>query len=128
MAGLGASPASGPSWPAVVDLTSPNLADELVKVDERIQVLDGLLDALGRVAQLNRTLQLCSSRHAAMQALRAAPFLYTQQQAEAVLDMPVSWQCTEHVDKLRKEREELTARRNNIEGRISEVHSLHWFG
>lgn len=112
----------------VVDLTTPSLSDELAKIDARLHVLDGLLDALGRGAQVNRTVQLSTDRYAALRALQAAPFSYTQPQAQAVLDMPVGWQCLDHVEALRIERHELASRRLSLRDHLTEVLSLHWFG
>jgi hypothetical protein len=130
MAGLGATTtsASVSLSVGVVDLTTSNLPDELAKIDARLHVLDGILDALSRSAQVNRTVQLSTDRYAALRALQAAPYSYTQPQAQAVLDMPVGWQCLEHVDALRKERDELASRRLSLRDHLSEVFSLHWFG
>ena len=112
----------------VVDLTSPGLASELRGLDGRIMVLDGLLDALSRVNQVQYTVQASSDRRAALTALQDPPYCYTQAQAEAVLDMPVSWQCLGEAERLRRERDDLVARRANLRDNASDTLSFHWFG
>ncbi|HYA45129.1 MAG TPA: hypothetical protein VED59_05960 [Acidimicrobiales bacterium] len=121
---------------SVVDLTSsgltgelePGLAGELATISTRLHVLDGLLDALEHAEQVQHTIRLSSDRYSALKALQAAPFHYSQQQAEAVLDMPVGWHCLEQVERLREDRDRMLARRASLASRGVEVLACHWFG
>ncbi len=126
MAGSGA--AVSPTSTDLVDLTDPRLSGELAKVEARLHVLQGILDALGRWAQVNRTVQMSADRFSALRALQARPYSYSQQQAQAVLDMPVGWQCLEHSESLRREYDELTSQRARMSDHVSEMVALHWFG
>ncbi|MGC8627457.1 MAG: hypothetical protein ACP5VR_07865 [Acidimicrobiales bacterium] len=130
MVGPGATPASAPV-PApfsIVDLTSADLSRELAKIDERIHIIDGILDALSRAGEVNNAVLVSPDRSSALRALQAPPFSYTQKQARAVLDMPVGWQCAEQVEMLRRERDQLARQRASTTERASEVLALHWFG
>ena len=113
---------------SVLDLTSPSLATELRELEGRIQVLDALLDALDRHGQVQRTVQLASDRQSALKALQDPPYYYTQRQAEAVLDMPVAWQCAGEVQRIRSEREALAARRADLRDSAFDTFAFHWFG
>jgi DNA gyrase/topoisomerase IV subunit A len=128
MVGPGAASAPVPVPISIVDLTSPDLSRELAKIDERIHVLNGLLDALSRSTEVNGAVLISVDRSSALRALQAPPFSYTQKQARAVLEMPVGWQCIEQVETLRKERDQLASQRSSIANRVSEALALHWFG
>ena len=112
----------------VLDLTSPALASELAELEERLRTVNGLLDALGRLDEVNKSIQFCSDRPAALGALLHEPFGYSRRQAEASLDMPVSWQTADQVAHLRSERDDLVDRQAGLRQRVTEVLSLHWFG
>lgn len=112
----------------VLDLTAVGPSRELTEIDGRLHILEGLLDALGRVQDVNRALQFAANRRAALVALQQEPFEYSERQAEAVLDMPMSWQCADAAQRLRAERDSLASRRAEVRERISEILSLHWFG
>lgn len=113
---------------AVLDLTTAQLSQELGKVEGRLHILRALLDALGRIEQVNQTVQFCPSRDAAMEALCHEPFRYTPDQALAVLNLPLSAQGTEEIQRLRQEYDQLAAERATMRESVTEVISLHWFG
>jgi DNA gyrase/topoisomerase IV subunit A len=113
---------------AVLDLTSPALSNELAELDGRLHVLQGLLDASERLADVNKTIQFCPDKFSALVALQNEPFGYSRRQAEAVLDMPMSWQTAEEVARLQAELDLLTERRANLREHVAEVLALHWFG
>jgi DNA gyrase subunit A len=113
---------------AVLDLNSPGLSTELAELEGRLQVLTGLLDALSRLPQINELIQFSDDRYSALVALQQEPFGYSNREAEAVLDMPMSWQTGEHAAHMRQERDHLTERRASLRQHVSEVLALHWFG
>jgi DNA gyrase/topoisomerase IV subunit A len=113
---------------AVVDLTTPGLSSELAELEGRLHVLRGLLDALGRIDEVNKCIQFARDKYSAVGALQQEPFCYSHQQAGAILDMPMSWQSSEEIERLRQERDRLTARRAGLREHVTEVVSLHWFG
>jgi DNA gyrase/topoisomerase IV subunit A len=122
-----AMPSVGPGA-HVLDLTAVGSSRELTEIDGRLHVLEGLLDALGRIEDVNRTIQLTANKRAAAAALQQEPFGYSERQAEAVLEMPMSWQCAESSQRLRAEHTNLAARRAEVREKVSEILSLHWFG
>lgn len=124
MAALSTAEDSG----AVLDLTTPQLSSELAEIERRLHVLRGLLDAHGRLAEVNEAVQFAHSRQAAMVALQLDPFSYSREQAEAVLDMPVSWQSADEGGRLRAEWDLVAARRAALREQVTEVLALHWFG
>jgi DNA gyrase/topoisomerase IV subunit A len=75
---------------AVLDLTSPGLASELTELEGRLQVLTGLLDALSRLGDINQVIQFSGDRNSALVELQQEPFGYSNREAEAILDMPMS--------------------------------------
>jgi topoisomerase-4 subunit A len=109
-------------------LTSSGVSNELCRVEVRLHVVDGLLDALNRLDQVDSTVRLAKDRRAALRALQSEPYCYTQRQAEAVLDMPVVLQCTDQVARLNRERDELVTRRTHLMDESFEALDLHWFG
>jgi DNA gyrase subunit A len=113
---------------AVLDLTSPGLSTELAQLEGRLQVLHGLLDALSRLGEVNQVIQFSQDRHSALFALQQEPFGYSNQEAEAILDMPMSWQTGEQADHMRQERDHLSERRASLRQHVAEVLALHWFG
>jgi DNA gyrase/topoisomerase IV subunit A len=113
---------------AVLDLTNAELPEELAQLESRLHVLRGQLDALSRVDDLNQVIQFSMTREAALEALRHAPFRYSEEQAAAILDMPMSSQSVEGAQLLRQEYERLTARRASSREQVTEVLALHWFG
>jgi DNA gyrase/topoisomerase IV subunit A len=91
-------------------------------------VLNGLLDALSRLGQINQLIQFSQDRNSALFALQQEPFGYSNQEAETILDMPMSWQTGEQADHMREERDHLTERRAGLRQHVAEVLALHWFG
>jgi len=124
---MAASVTGGPGS-HVLDLAAVGSSRELSEIDGRLHILEGLLDALGRIDDVNRAIQLTANRRAAVAALQQEPFGYTEPQAEAVLEMPMSWQCAEGSQRLKAEHDSLRARRAEVRERVSEFLSLHWFG
>jgi DNA gyrase/topoisomerase IV subunit A len=113
---------------AVLDLTSPGLSSELAELENRLHVLRGLLDALGRLDELNKAIQFARDKYSAIDVLQQEPFGYSHQQANAILQMPMSWQASDEVQRLRQERDCLATRRIGLQERVAEALSLHWFG
>lgn len=113
---------------AVLDLTTPQLSSELAELERRMHLLEGLIDAHSHLEEVNNAVQCSSDGKAALLALRQEPFGYTQQQAQAVLEMPVSWQSRDEGRRLQAERDHLAARRASLRQHVTEVLSLHWFG
>ena len=112
----------------VVDLTTAGLSNELAELEGRLHVLRGLLDALGRLDELNKAVQFARDKYSAAGVLEQEPFGYSRQQAEAILGMPVSWQTSDEVERLRQERDRLTNRRVSLREQVAEILALHWFG
>jgi hypothetical protein len=112
----------------ILDLGSPEYVVELTELEGRLHVLGGLLDVSSRFSQVNQAIQLAHDRESALQALQHEPFGYTYEQAEAILDMPMSWQNAEDVEHLREERDRLTSRRFSLRENATEVLAFHWFG
>lgn len=112
----------------MVDLTKAQLSEEPAQVEARLHVLRGQLDALSRVDDLNQVIQVSMSREAAVEALRHEPFHYSEEQAAAILDMPMSSQSMEAAQLMRQECERLSARRATMREQVTEVLALHWFG
>lgn len=113
---------------AAFDLTTAQLSDELADLERRLHVLRAQLDALSRIDEVNQTVQFSINRDAALEALLHEPFHYSPDQAASVLDLPLSSQNVEEVQRLRQELERLSARRLTTRERVSEVLALHWFG
>ncbi|MGA3220890.1 MAG: hypothetical protein ABSE77_17740 [Acidimicrobiales bacterium] len=113
---------------AVLDLTTPGLSSELAELDSRLHVVRGLLDAVSRLNEVNQTIQLAGDRRDASFSLQQEPFWYSLKQAEAILDMPMSWQCLDQAERLGQERDCLAAQAARLREHIAEVLALHWFG
>lgn len=113
---------------AVLDLTSAQFSDQLAEIEDRLHVLRGQLDALSRLDVLNQVVQFSLNAAAAAEALQHEPFYYSPQQAAAVLDMPMSCQSGEEVQRIRQDYERLSARRATMREQVTEVLALHWFG
>jgi DNA gyrase/topoisomerase IV subunit A len=130
---MAASSLSDEPLGGVLDLNNPVRASQLAELEERLHIVKGLLDALGRLDELNKVVQFSSDRFSALVALQHEPFTYSRQQAEAVLDMPVSWQTSDEAERLRAEHDKLLARRARLrehvtDEQVTEVSDLHWFG
>jgi DNA gyrase/topoisomerase IV subunit A len=112
----------------ILDLSSPSLVNEITELDGRLHVLNGLLDASSRFYQVNETIQSSRDRNSALAALQQEPFGYTQEQAEALLEMPMGWQIVAELEQLRLERDSLASRRASLREHVTEVLAFHWFG
>jgi DNA gyrase/topoisomerase IV subunit A len=113
---------------ATLDLTSPAQSSELSELEARLRVLSGLLDASERLDELNKVIRYSNDRPGALSALQHEPFGYSRDQAEAVLDMPMSWQTLGELARLRAEHDLLAQRRAAIRQQVAEVVAHHWFG
>jgi DNA gyrase/topoisomerase IV subunit A len=113
---------------SLLDLSTPALSSELAELEDRLHIVRGLLDALARLHEVNKIVQFSRDRASALFALQHEPFSYSRAQADALLDMPVSWQTSDEAERLRTERDELLARRANLHEHVTEVLALHWFG
>ncbi len=83
---------------------------------------------MSRLGEINQTIQLASDRRDAAVSLQQEPFGYSRKQAEAILDMPTSWQSADQADRLRRERDSLATRGACLRDHIAEMLALHWFG
>ena len=114
---------------AVLDLTSPGLSSEL---DRAGRAASGAHRAPGRPVPFGPHKPghpvLAGDRNSALVELQQEPFGYSNREAEAILDMPMSWQTGEHADHLRQERDHLIERRASLRQHVAEVLALHWFG
>lgn len=113
---------------AVVDLAALGSSSDLSRFESRLQVLRGLLDASGRLQEVNEAIQCSTDRHSALLALQSQPFGYSRRQAEAILDMPMSWQSADSTERLRAELDDLASIGEVERERVAEVLALHWFG
>jgi len=114
--------------PGLLDLTTLTPTSELIELQSRIQDLEGLLAAFDQMETVNAVVRSSPNKAAALRALQSSPLSLTAQQAETILDMPVSWQTQEHGTALRNERDHLIARRSSLTARTTDTLSFHWFG
>ena len=113
---------------AVVDLTSEGAPSELAVLDARISVLSGILDAVSRIDVVNQAIQAAADRAGAVAALQAAPFGYSEDQAGAVVDLPMTCQTTGAAGLWAAEKARLLVQRAALVERQAEVTAFHWFG
>jgi DNA gyrase/topoisomerase IV subunit A len=116
----------GPS--TLLELKAPELSAELADVEGRLELVRALVDALGRLGELNRVIQSSATAQGAREALRRPPFGYSDAQASAVLALPMSCQNPAEVEHIRQDMEHLLARRASLREQLSEGMALHWFG
>jgi DNA gyrase/topoisomerase IV subunit A len=76
------------------------------RLRQRVQLIEGLLDALGRIDDVNHVVRACPNRASAEEALHSPPFDYSPVVANHVLDLTVTRQTTEAIKDLQREREE----------------------
>jgi DNA gyrase subunit A len=69
----------------------------------RLHILEALLDALGRMNEVDAVIRSSSDRQAARRALTTEPFNYSEVVANHILDMPVARQTVAGVEELRRE-------------------------
>ena len=112
----------------LLDMKAPELSAELADVENKLGVVRALVDALGRVGELNRLIQSSSTVQGAREALSRPPFSYSDEQVTAVLAMPVSAQSISEVKQMRQDLQQLLARRASLREQLSGVTALHWFG
>jgi DNA gyrase/topoisomerase IV subunit A len=82
------------------------MSDEWARsgLQERIKILDGILDALGRMDEINRAVQGSLNRIEAREVLLDEPFSYSEMVAAHILDLNVGRQTVAGVEELRRER------------------------
>ena len=77
---------------------------------ERLQILDGILDALARMDEIDIAVRRSQNRQEARKALLAEPFRYSESVATHILDLSVSRQTIAGIEELKRERSEAAAR------------------
>ena len=87
---------------------------DLVKIKDRLHIIEGLLIALARIEEVIQTIKTSSSPAAANKKLQEN-FLLTEIQAKAILDMKLSRLAHLEVEKIEKEKTELEAEKSRIE-------------
>ncbi|MGO9659594.1 MAG: hypothetical protein ACLQVK_04880 [Acidimicrobiales bacterium] len=112
----------------VLDLTATGLSSELAELESRLHVIRGRLDAMSRLHEVNQAIQLAVDRRAAIVSLQQEPFGYSLKQAEAILEMPMSWQCLDQAERLSRDRDCLADQAARVREHIAEVLAHHWFG
>lgn len=124
---MAVSSVAGEPVAQVLDLTGGS-SRELAEVERRLHVVNALLDALDRIQDVNKVIEFSADRRSAVAALREDPFRYSREEADAILGMPMSWQCVETGARLRQERDSLAARYAAARQHVGEMVALHWFG
>jgi DNA gyrase/topoisomerase IV subunit A len=75
------------------------------RVQDRILVLDSVLDALNRLDQISAAIRRCTNRSDARNVLQAEPFGYSDAVVEHVLDLNVGRQTAAGIAALKLERD-----------------------
>ncbi len=81
---------------------------------ERLQILDGVLNALARMDEINLAVRKSKNRQEARKALLAEPFRYSETVATHILDLSVSRQTIAGIEELKRERSEAAARLKDL--------------
>jgi DNA gyrase subunit A len=81
-----------------------NDESEIPRLRDRIHILDGILDALGRMGEINQLVSQSKDRNQARDGLLDQPFCYSEVVAMHVLDTTVGRQTTAGIEDLRRER------------------------
>jgi DNA gyrase/topoisomerase IV subunit A len=87
---------------------------EAPQLRDRLHVLDGLLDALGRMEEVNDAIRSSPDRPAAITALQSPPFSYSEVVANHVLDLTVGRQTVAAIEQLQEEREGAVGRLKSL--------------
>jgi DNA gyrase/topoisomerase IV subunit A len=93
------------------------MTDELdrSRLQERIHILDGILDALERTDEINHVVRGGLNRIEAREILQAKPFSYSEVVANHILDLTVSRQTVIGIQELRREREQAADRLTELD-------------
>ena len=113
---------------ALLEVSTPDPSAELADVENRLEVVRALADALARRTEVSRVVQSSANVQGALQALRAEPFGYSDQQARAVLALAWSAQTAAEVERTTQEMQQLLARRASLREHLTGTMALHWFG
>ncbi|HLB29311.1 MAG TPA: DNA gyrase subunit A, partial [Dehalococcoidia bacterium] len=97
---------------------------DLQRARGRAHILEGLLRALGMLDQVIATIRRSPSAQEARQALMAKPFLLSEAQAQAVLDMPLRRLAALERQQLQEEYQELTLRIAELEELLANPQKL----
>ena len=97
---------------------------DLDKIKARLHIVDGLLIALASIDEVIAVIKSSSSTSAANQKLREN-FLLTEVQAKAILDMKLSKLARLEVEKLEKEKINLTEEKEKIEAILGDKNLLY---
>jgi DNA gyrase/topoisomerase IV subunit A len=88
---------------------------ERSSLEERVRTLDGVLDALSRLDEINEAVRISKDRIEARSVLVAEPFGYSEVVATHILDLNVGRQTVAGVAELRRERREAAQRLKDLE-------------
>jgi DNA gyrase/topoisomerase IV subunit A len=93
------------------------MSDECARseIEERIQILDGILDALDRMDEVNRAVRGSLNRIEARESLLAEPFCYSEVVATRILDLNVARQTVAGIEELCRERNQAADRLAELE-------------
>lgn len=83
------------------------------KIEHRLHIIEGLFIALAKIDEIVQTIKSSTSTAAASKALQQN-YLLDEEQAKAILDMKLSRLAHLEVEKLEKEKSDLTAKLNII--------------
>jgi DNA gyrase subunit A len=90
--------------------------NDLVRsIQARLDILDGILDALVRMDEINRVVRGSLNRIEARHILLAEPFGYSEMVAEHILDLNVGRQTATGIEELRHERKQAADRLAELE-------------
>lgn len=79
-------------------------------LEERVRILDAILDALDRMDEINRVVRKSQNRVEARKLLAAEPFLYSEMVSPHILDLSVGRQTVEGIEEIRRERMQASER------------------
>jgi len=80
----------------------------------RLDVIDGVLDALGRIDEINAVVRECADRVTAQKKLMTQPFGYPEFVTHHILDLTVGRQTVQGVEALRQEQDKLADYLNGL--------------
>ena len=93
---------------------------DLEKARDRHHIVEGLLKAIEKIAPIIKAIRAAESADAAKQALQGRPFLLSERQAQAVLDMQLRRLAALERGKLEEEFQELTETITYLEGLLAD--------
>ena len=93
---------------------------DLEKARDRHHIVDGLLKAIGQIDRIIKAIREAESADAAKQALQQRPFVLSERQAQAVLDMQLRRLAALERGKLEEEFKDLTETIAYLEGLLAD--------